>query len=122
MRIKILESFGKEDTMQMKKITGWEDDNHFLHVTAELVRKNAEWLLEDICEKVGQKITYRQIEEGRRFPVAVRNEIRNIYNKRIAIEIRIAENCMEQSKEEFHKIVPYIILCFIAALTLLSLF
>ena len=41
----------------MNKIIGWENDSHFLHATAELVRKNAEWLLEDICEKVGQKIT-----------------------------------------------------------------
>lgn len=104
----------------MNNITGWEDDNEFLHVTAELVRKNAEWLLEDICKKVGQKITYRQVQEGEKFPAAVRNEIRYIYNKRMAIEIRIAENCMEQSKEEFRKIVPYIVLAVMAALTLLS--
>ena len=106
----------------MKKITGWDDDNKFLHLTAEIVRKNSEWLLEDICKKVGQKITYRQVVEGKKFPAAVRNEIRNIYNKRMAIEIKIAEDCMEQSKRELKKIVPYIILCFMAALTLLSLF
>ncbi len=104
----------------MKKITGWDDDNEFLHLTAEIVRKNPEWFLEDICKKVGQKITYRQVQEGEKFPAAVRNEIRNIYNKRMVIEIKIVEDCMEQSKKEFRKIVPYIILAIMVALTLLS--
>lgn len=104
----------------MRQITGWKDDNHFLHATAELVRKNAEWLLEDICKKVGQKITYRQVQEGKKFPAAVRNEIRNIYNKRMEIEIKIAEDCMEQSKKEFRKIVPYMILIVMVVLLILS--
>ena len=118
----MLRNFGKEDTIQMAQVNGWEDDNEFLHLTAEIVRKKPEWLLEDICKKVGQKITYRQVVEGKKFPATVRNEIRNIYNKRMAIEIKIVEDCMEQSKKEFRKIVPYIILSFIVALTLLSLF
>lgn len=104
----------------MRQITGWEDDNHFLHATAELVRKNPEWFLEDICKKVGQKITYRQVREGKKFPAAVRNEIRNIYNKRMEIEIRIAENCMEQSRKEFRKIVPYMILVVMVVLLISS--
>ncbi len=116
----MLGSFGKENTTQMKKITGWDDDNEFLQITANLLNKNPEWLLEDICKKVGQKITYRQVVEGEKFPAAVRNEIRNIYNERMAIEIKIAEDCMEQSKKEFLKIVPYMILVVVAVLAILS--
>lgn len=106
----------------MKKIISWQDDNKFLHATAILIDQRPEWLLEDICEKVGKKITYRQVVEGKKFPIMVRNEIRNIYNKRMATENKIAENCIEQSKRELKKIVPRIVLSFMVALTLLSLF
>lgn len=104
----------------MNQITGWEDDNEFLQITANLLNKRPEWLLEDICKKVGQKITYRQVIEGKKFPSAVRNEIRNIYNKRMTIEIKIIKDCMEQSKKEFRKIVPYMILVVMVVLTILA--
>lgn len=103
----------------MSQITGWENDNNFLHATANLLNKRPEWILEDICKKVGQKITYRQVLEGGKFPAAVRNEIRYIYNKRMAIEIKIVKDCMEQSKKEFRKIVPYMILVVMIVLTIL---
>jgi len=106
----------------MNKITGWTDDKKFLEATAVLIFQDPEDLWEDLCKKTGAKVTYREMQRGRQFPFSIRNELRDIYNKRMVIEIKIAEDCMEQSKKEFRKIVPYIILSFIVALTLLSLF
>lgn len=106
----------------MNKITGWEDDRKFLEATAELIFRDPEDLWEDLCKKIGVKMTYREMQRGRQFPFSIRNELRDIYNKRMVVETKIAEDCMEQSKRELKKIVPYIILSFMAALTLLSLF
>lgn len=118
----MLGRFGKENVTQMKKITGWTDDKKFLEATAALIFQDPEDLWEDLCKKTGVKVTYRQMQRGRQFPFSIRNELRNTYNKRMAIEEKIAEDCIKQSKRELKKIVPYIILSFMAALTLLSLF
>lgn len=105
----------------MKQVTGWKDDKKFLEATAELIFQDPKDLWEDLCKKVDVKVTYRQIQRGRQFPFSIRNELRNIYNKRIAIETKIVEDCVEQSKKEFRKIVPYMILVVMAVLTMLSI-
>jgi len=119
VRIRMLGRFGKENTTQMNKITGWIDDKKFLEATAALIFQDPEDLWEDLCKKTGVKVTYRQMQRGRQFPFSIRNELRNTYNKRMAIEIKIAKDCMEQSKKEFRKIVPYIILVVVIVLTIL---
>ena len=103
----------------MKQITGWKDDKKFLEATAELIFQDPEDLWEDLCKKTGVKITYRQIQRGRQFPFSIRNELRNTYNRRIATEEKIAEECIEQAKE-IVKIVPYIIIGLMALFSILS--
>lgn len=105
----------------MKQVTGWKDDKKFLEATAGLLFQNSEDLWEDLCKRTGEKMTYREVKKGKSFPFSIRNELRNIYNRRMAIEMKIVDDCIEQSKKEFRKIVPYMILVVMAVLTMLSI-
>jgi len=103
----------------MNQITGWKDDIKFLNATAVLTFQDPEELWEDLCEQTGEKMTYRQAKRNKQFPFPIRNELRMIYNKRIKEEEYIAQRCIEESKKII-KIVPYIILVFMAVLTMVS--